>query len=150
MTPEPPASRVISTMLQAMWQAVGINVTFEAVESGVFYDQIDNGDFEISRYGLTDGTDAIGHLKTWITSKQIVPAVNDPAFDEMVAAASLLTDPAEYYAALHAAEDYLCDTNVYVIPLFNYNTPMLVQTNISGIRLIAGYSLDFSQAVKGE
>lgn len=140
----------VATMLQAMWQAAGIQVTFEAVESGVFYDQIDNGNFEICRYGLTSGSDAIQHLNLWTTAKQIVAAVNDPVFDKMIDDATMITDPAEYYAALHAAEDYLCDTNVYVIPLFNYNTPMLVQTNISGIRLIAGYSLDFSQAVKGE
>lgn len=140
----------VATMLQAMWQAVGINVTFESVESGVFYDQIDNGDFEICRYGMTSGADPIGHLKLWITSKQIVPAVDDAEYDAMIEAASLMTDPTEYYTALHAAEDYLCDTNVYVIPLFNYNTPILVQENVEGIRLLGGYSIDFAQATKAE
>ena len=140
----------VATMLQAMWQAVGIEVTFDAVESGVFYDQVDNGDFEICRYGMTAGSDAIQHLNLWITSKQIVPAVDDAEYDSMMEAASLITDPAEYYDALHAAEDYLCDTNVYVIPLFNYNTPILVQSNVEGIRLLAGYDLDFSQATIAE
>lgn len=140
----------VATMLQAMWQAVGINVTFDAVESGVFYDQVDNGDFEICRYGMTSGADPIGHLKLWITSKQIVPAVNDAEYDAMIEAASLITDPAEYYTALHAAEDYLCDNNVYVIPLFNYNTPMLVQEYVDGIRLLGGYSIDFTQATIAE
>lgn len=140
----------VATMLQAMWQAVGIEVTFDAVESGVFYDQVDNGNFEICRYGMSAGSDAIQHLNLWITSKQIVPAVDDAEYDAMIEKASLITDPAEYYTALHAAEDYLCDTNVYVIPLFNYNSPILVQTKVEGIRLLGGYSLDFSQATIAE
>lgn len=140
----------VATMLQAMWQAVGIEVTFDAVESGVFYDQVDNGNFEICRYGMSAGSDAIQHLSLWITSKQIVPAVDDAEYDAMIEKASLITDPAEYYTALHAAEDYLCDTNVYVIPLFNYNSPILVQTKVEGIRLLGGYSLDFSQATIAE
>ena len=135
----------VATMLQAMWQAAGIQVTFDAVESGVFYDQVDNGNFEICRYGLTAGSDAIQHLNLWTTAKQVVAAVDDETFNKMIDDAMLLTDPAEYYTALHAAEDYLCDTNVMVIPLFNYNTPMLVQTNVQGIQLLGGYDLDFSQ-----
>lgn len=140
----------VATMLQAMWQAAGVEVTFDAVESGVFYDQVDNGNFEICRYGLTAGSDAIQHLNLWTTAKQIVPAVDDETFNKMIEEATLITDPAEYYTAVHAAEDYLADTNAYVIPLFNYNTPMLVQTNVEGIRLLGGYDLDFSQVTIAE
>ena len=41
-------------MLQQMWEAVGVEVDFECVESGVYYDQLDQGDFEICRYGYSD------------------------------------------------------------------------------------------------
>ena len=37
----------VATMLQQMWEAVGVEVDFECVESGVYYDQLDQGDFEI-------------------------------------------------------------------------------------------------------
>ena len=42
----------VAAVLQQMWTAIGVEVDFEAVESGVYYDQLDAGDFEIARYGL--------------------------------------------------------------------------------------------------
>ena len=76
----------------------------------------------------------------------MVAAVDDPAYDKMIDDASYITDPAEYYAALHAAEDYLVEENVYVIPLFNYTTPVLVQSNISGYRSLGG-TVNFNQVI---
>ena len=128
----------VATALQAMWAAVGIDATFEAVEAGVFYDQLDAGDFEISRYGYVASDDAKQYLDLWTTSIQVVAAVDDPVFDQMIIDAGKLVDPAEYYAALHAAEDYLVEENVYVIPLFNYTTPVLVQSGITGYRSLGG------------
>ena len=136
----------VATMLQSMWQAVGIEVDFEAVEAGVFYDQLDAGDFEIARYGYVASDDAKQYLDLWTTSIQVVAAVDDPAYDKMIDDASYITDPAEYYAALHAAEDYLVEENVYVIPLFNYTTPVLVQSNISGYRSLGG-TVNFNQVI---
>ena len=132
-----------------MWQAIGVDVEFEAVEAGVFYDQLDQGDFEIARYGYVASDDAKQYLDLWTTSIQVVAAVDDPAYDKMIDDASYLTDPAEYYAALHAAEDYLCEENVYVIPLFNYTTPVLVQENVTGYRSLGG-TVNFEQVVIGE
>lgn len=122
----------VATILQSMWQAIGVNVELVAVESGVFYDQLDQGDFEMSRYGYVASDDAMQYLVLWTTAIQVVPAVDDPAYDQMVDEAGHIADPAEYYTALHAAEDYLCEENVYVIPLFNFTTPILVQSNVSG------------------
>ena len=36
------------------------------------------------------------------------------------------------YFGEKAAEDYLVEENVYVIPLFNFNDPALVQTYVEG------------------
>ena len=128
----------VATMLQAFWSAVGIDVEFAAVESGVFYDQLDAGDFEIARYGYVASDDAKQYLDLWTTSIQVVAAVDDEKYDKMIEDAGYLTDMTEYYTALHAAEDYLVEENVYVIPLFNYTTPVLVQSNISGYRSLGG------------
>lgn len=136
----------VATMLQAFWQAVGVNVTFEAVESGVFYDQLDQGDFEISRYGYTATDDAKQFLDLWTRSIQVVAAVDDEAYDNMLTEAAKLTDPAEYYAELHKIEDYFCDENVYVIPLFNYADPALIKDGVSGYRML-GDTPNFSQVV---
>jgi len=139
----------VATMLQAMWSAVGIEATFDAVESGVFYDQVDNGQFEICRYGYVASADAMQYLVLWTTDIQIVAAVDDPTFDQMVADAQALVDPTEYYTALHTLEDYLCEENVYVIPMFNYTTPVLVQEGVTGYRSLGG-AANFSQVVIGE
>ena len=134
----------VATMLQSMWKAVGVEVSFEAVEAGVFYDQLDQGDFEISRYGYVASDDAMQYLVLWTTGIQVVAAVDDPEYDAAVAAASELTDMTEYYTALHALDDYMYPENVYAIPLFNYTTPVLVQEGINGYRSLGG-TINFSQ-----
>ncbi|MBQ8094665.1 MAG: peptide ABC transporter substrate-binding protein [Clostridia bacterium] len=136
----------VATMLQAMWQSIGLDVTFEAVESGVFYDQLDAGDFEISRYGYVASDDAKQYLDLWTTKMQVVAAVDDPVYDKMIEDASWLTNMKDYYTALHAAEDYLCKDNVYVIPLFNYTTPVLVKSGVTGYRSLGG-TVNFNKVV---
>jgi len=136
----------VATMLQSMWQAAGFDVAFDAVESGVYYDQVDNGDFESGRYGYVTSVDAMLYLELWTTGMQVVPAVDDPVLDQMVTDARAIGNPAAYYAALHAIEDYLCEENVYVIPLFEFTTPVLVQSNVSGYRSLGG-AADFGACV---
>ena len=139
----------VATMLQAMWQAIGVEATFDAVESGVFYDQVDQGDFEICRYGYVASDDAMQYLVLWTTAIQVVAAVDDPEFDKMVDEAQKITDTTEYYTELHKLEDYLCEENVYVIPLFNYTTPVLVQSGVTGYRSMGG-TANFAQVVIAE
>ena len=134
----------VATMLQSMWAAVGIDVDFEAVEAGVFYDQLDQGDFEISRYGYVASDDAMQYLVLWTTGIQVVAAVDDPAYDQAVVDASQLTDMTEYYNALHALDDYMYPENVYAIPLFNYTSPVLIRDGVHGYRSLGG-TVDFRQ-----
>ena len=129
----------VATMLQQMWKAVGIDVEFQSVESAVFYDQLDQGDFEIARYGYGAGDSAIQYLDLWTTGMQVVPAIDVPEFDQMVADARQLVDPVAFNNALHAAEDYLVEENVYLIPLFNFDTPVLVHSYIKGSTITGIY-----------
>ena len=139
----------VATMLQQMWKAVGIDVEFQSVESAAFYDQLDQGDFEIARYGYGAGDSAIQYLDLWTTSMQVVPAIDVPEFDQMIADAHEIVDPVEFNNALHAAEDYLVEENVYLIPLFNFDTPVLVHANITG-STIAGIYPYFAYTTKTE
>ena len=129
----------VATMLQQMWKAVGVAVELQSVESAVFYDQLDQGDFEIARYGYGAVDNAIQYLNLWSTSMQVVPAVNVPEFDQMLADARKIADPVEFNNAMHAAEDYLVEENVYVIPLFNFNTPALAQSYVDGYMMTGIY-----------
>ena len=129
----------VATMLQQMWKAVGVDVECRGVESAAFYDQLDQGDFEIARYGYGAVDNAIQYLELWTIGRQVVPAVEVPEFDQMLADARELADPVEFNNALHAAEDYLVEENVYVIPLFNFNTPALVQPYVHGCTMAGIY-----------
>ena len=122
----------VASVLQMMWKDVGIDVQCQSVSTSAFYDQIDQGDFEIARYGYGAVDNAIQYLELWTESMQITPAVMSPEFDRMLADARTISDPVKFDKALHAAEDFLVEENVYVIPLFNFNTPALVQSYVTG------------------
>lgn len=125
----------VATMLQSFWAAVGVDVSFDSVESSVYYDQVDQGDFELCRYADSVSSHFSRLLTLWTTGGQVVPAVSDPVYDEMAENAIQLADPTEYLQALHEMEDYLVEENVYLIPLFEYLTPYLVADGIQGITL---------------
>ncbi|MCH5188376.1 MAG: peptide ABC transporter substrate-binding protein [Oscillospiraceae bacterium] len=133
----------VAVKLQQLWKAVGIDVDLQSAESSAFYGQLDQGDFEVAYYGFGFTDSAIQYLNMWTSSTSIAmgitPAVEDPVFDKMVADAYNTVDPAEFNKALHAAEDYLADENVYVIPLFNFNTPALVQDYVKGYTMAGAY-----------
>ena len=120
----------VAQILEAMWKTIGIDCELEVVESGVFYNQIDNGDFDLSRYGYTASDDPSQFLTLWTIGQQVVPAVEDPAYDQMIQEAAAIVDHTEYMNALHAAEEYLNEEKAYIIPLFSYNTPILKSEKI--------------------
>ena len=142
----------VAVKLQQMWKAVGIDVDLQSAESSAFYGQLDQGDFQVAYYSFAFTDSAIQYLNMWVSSTSIAmgitPAVEDPVFDRMVADAYNTVDPAEFNAALHAAEDYLVEENVYVIPLFNFNTPSLVQDYVEGYTMSGAYPYFAYTAVK--
>lgn len=133
----------VAVKLQQLWKAVGIDVELQSAESSAFYGQLDQGDFEVAYYSFAFTDSAIQYLNMWTSSTSIAmgitPAIEDPVFDRMVADAYNTVDPAAFNAALHAAEDYLVDENVYVIPLFNFNTPALVKDYVKGCTMEGAY-----------
>lgn len=128
----------VAQLIEQEWKKIGVEVDLQVVESGVFYDQLDNGDFETARYGYVGATDPSAYLDLWTTSMQVVPAVSDPTFDKMVEDASYIVDRTEYMEALHEAEHYLVEENAYVIPLFDYSSAGLVKENVKNIHCAPG------------
>lgn len=129
----------VAIILQQMWKAAGIDVELQSVESGAFYDQIGQGDFEIARYSYGAGDSAVQYLELWTSTMQVKPAIDVPEFDQMIADARTIADPVEFNNAMHTAEDYLVEENVYLIPLFNFDTPVLVHSYISGSTITGIY-----------
>jgi len=121
----------VATMLEQQWSAIGVKVEFECVESGVFYDQLDAGDFEIARYGYNSSV-AMQQLQIWTTDNQIEAAVDDAKYNEMYNETLNIVDREEYYEGVHALEDYLINEQVYLIPMFGQNNAALKNPNFEG------------------
>lgn len=128
----------IAQLLEQEWKKIGVEVELQVVESGVFYDQLDNGDFETARYGYVSASDPSAYLDVWTKSMQIVPAVADDTYDQMVDDASYIVDHDAYMDALHDAEHYLVEENVYIIPLFDYGSAGLVKEAVTNIHCAPG------------
>lgn len=128
----------VAQMLEQMWKAVGVNVELEVVESGVFYDQIDQGDFEMARYALMCTNDPSEFLNQWTQAMQPVAAVADDTYDQMMTDVTKIVDRTEYMNKLHEIETYLVEEQVYVIPLFDFNEPTLKKENLKGVYMTPG------------
>ena len=128
----------VAQMLEQMWKAVGINVELDVVESGVFYDQIDQGDFEMARYALMCTNDPAEFLNQWTQAMQPVAAVADDTYDQMMTDVTKIVDRTEYMNKLHEIETYLVEEQVYVIPLFDFNEPALKKENLKGVYMTPG------------
>lgn len=128
----------VAQMLEQMWKAVDVNVELEVVESGVFYDQIDQGDFEMARYALMCTNDPSEFLNQWTQAMQPVAAVADDTYDQMMTDVTKIVDRTEYMNKLHEIETYLVEEQVYVIPLFDFNEPALKKENLKGVYMTPG------------
>ena len=138
----------VATMLQSMWQELGcVEVDFDAVESGVYYDQLDQGDFQIGRYGLQASASPMNFLKNWTSANLVYDSVEDPTYDKMIDDAKYIVDPTEFAEALHDAEDYLIQEQFKEFPLFQFSSPALVNSGLSGYEL-HGTMPYFSQCTK--
>ncbi|MBE6122990.1 MAG: peptide ABC transporter substrate-binding protein [Erysipelotrichaceae bacterium] len=115
----------VATCLQQMWSAVGVETTFKAVESGVYYEGWYNGEYEIARYGVAL-THPVLALNTFTTEYQRVATVADEDYDNLVKAIAAEPDPDTAIQMAHEAEDLLVDERVHLIPMFQFTLPMLV------------------------
>ncbi len=124
----------LATILQEQWASVGVEVEFSALESGVYWDQFDQGLFELCRYGLSVSHPITG-LDVWTTGMQIVPAVSDEKFDQLMLDAKWAGDVDEALNICHEAEEYLVDEMAYIVPLYQPKNSILVQKSLSGYEL---------------
>ena len=127
----------VATMLQQMWGAVGVDCTFDAVESGVYYTQLDEGDIEIGRYGLSVSDSPISFLDWLSGDKQVTSLAGDEKFDEMLREARAIVDEKEFLQKIHEIEDYFVQEQFYVFPMWQStnSTVALVQSNLKGYEL---------------
>ena len=127
----------VATMLQQYWTAVGVDCTFDAVESGVYYGQLDEGDIQIGRYGLSVSDSPISFLDWLSGDKQVTSLAGDEKFDEMLREARNIVDEKEFLQRIHEIEDYFVQEQFLVFPMWQStnSTVALVQSNLKGYEL---------------
>ena len=138
----------VATAIMASWAEVGIQAEPVAVEPGVFYDQLDAGDYEISRYGYSVNTSPIKFLALWTRGMQITAAVDDAAYDDMVTEVKARLTEEEFTKGCHELEDYLVEENVYLIPMFTYADPSLINPGLAGVEY-SGNEIYLAHSSKG-
>ncbi len=128
----------VATCLEQMWSAIGVKVTFRAVEAGVYYDGWYAGDYEIARYGVAL-THPITAMNSWTTGYQQVATVADPVYDQMMADIQATVDAKEALRKTHEIEDYLIDQEAHLIPMFQFTMPMLKNPELDGCEMHVSY-----------
>lgn len=124
----------IAQYLQSQWKKLGAEVTLTSVEQGVYYAQLDQGQYDMGRYGLSATVlDPNTYLEMWVAKNQVTEQLSDPKYDEMIENANKEPDPTKRLEMLHDAEDYLINDQAYLIPLITNSNVMLKKQNIKGV-----------------
>lgn len=132
----------IAEAFQADMATVGIDVTIEQQEWNVFLNTRKNGDFDIAREGwLMDYNDPVNMLEMWTTDsgnndcqfgRDKSKALDWDKYDNMIKEIRTESDFAKRAELMHEAEDYLMATEC-VVPIYYYNDPYMVKSNVTGI-----------------
>ena len=125
----------VATMLQQYWEAVGVDTTFDAVEAGVYYGQLDDGNIQIGRYGLQVSDSPISFLDWLSGDKQVTSLAGDEKFDQMLRDVRYVVDEKEFLQRVHEIEDYFCQEQFLMYPMWQNASPALVQSNLKGYEL---------------
>lgn len=127
--------KLMAQILGEMWKtALGVEYTITTYESSTYWDELANGNFSVGRNGYTcDYLDPSANLLIWVTgSNASENGWDDPVYDEMIASASLITDPAAREKALADAEAYIC-AQMPGMPMYTMTDDYLVKPNLKGI-----------------
>lgn len=123
----------VSQSMQASLKDIYVNVTLNKTEKEAFFDQRDKGQFEMARHAMTaDFIDPMAYFSMYVGFNLAGNTVDDATYESMIADANVL-EGADRMNALHDAEAYLVNEQNYVIPLFGYTEPYLLNSEVTGI-----------------
>ncbi|MDR7316803.1 peptide ABC transporter substrate-binding protein [Brevibacillus nitrificans] len=125
----------IAQALQSMWkQNLGVNVNIETFESKVYWDEIENGSFNIASDGWT------GDYPDPMTNLDIFESVNasddirwsNPEYDRLLDENRKISDQAKRMENYAKAEKILAD-EMPLMPLRFYEDQFLAKPNVKGV-----------------
>ncbi len=139
----------IAQVLQAMWKEnLGVRIELNNVEWGEFLKRMDNHDFTISRSSwIGDYLDPMTFLEIFETGhgKNAVGYSNE-RYDELLGMIRAETNPDKRLEYIIEAEQLLIEKDCVIAPIFEYNTPILIRSNIKGAYRTPLAGLDVSRA----
>lgn len=129
----------IAQALQQQWkQNLGIDVEIEAIEGKIFRERVSTKQYAIATVAWFGDYPDVSTFtdKYRATSLQNDSAWETPAYDALLNAAALETDPPKRFAILAKAEAML-NTEFPIIPLYHYVNTGLISDRVSGLTVNA-------------
>jgi len=139
----------IAQVLQTYWKTnLGAEIDLGQMEWGVLLGRIRSHDFQICRSSwIGDYLDPMTFLEIFETghAKNGVGYAN-PEYDGLLAKIRTETDPDKRLGYIIEAERLIVETDCIIAPLYEYNTPTMLRTNIKGVIQMPTAGTDFSRA----
>lgn len=122
----------IAEAVQQMWNKnLGITCTLKGEEWGVYMDDRQNLNYNVSRAGwIGDYMDPNTFLDMWVTgSGNNDTGWSNKTYDALIAKAKITVNATERMATLHEAEKILM-TDFPILPIYYYTNPLLLSKKI--------------------
>ncbi|MEF9839487.1 MAG: peptide ABC transporter substrate-binding protein [Lachnospiraceae bacterium] len=130
---------------------LGIEMKLQAQELQVNYTQRRSGDFDLCRMNWTaDFADPYTYLSMLLSNSTYnCSGVKDEAYDTVMKASDLESDPVKRGELLHQAEQQAVGQEAYIIPLFGMKNCNLIRPEIKNVTQIeASGALEYRYAKK--
>ncbi len=126
--------RRIAVAIAAMWQPLGVEVTLNNSEAATHYANVNEGNFELARYGMVatidDPYDFLNAFSNGGTAARSTGYEN-AEYDALVARSDAILDAEERAVVLTDAQQLLLD-DYALLPLYDYVNLALVSPSVSG------------------
>ena len=128
--------KLIAQAMQAMWkQNLGLNFTITTYESGSYWDEFYDGNFDVAFDGWTGDYDDPNTMLECFTQKACATQIRwsgekAEEYDQIIADCATMTDQTERYAKFVEAEKILMDESP-ILPLYYRKSQLLVGTNVA-------------------
>ena len=134
-TSENTVRKAYCQILKNQWkQALNVDVEIQGVEGKIFTQRVSQKDFQIATVAwFGDYPDVSTFTDKYLsTSLQNDSSYENPAYDQLLAAAAAEPDAAKRLEGLRQAE-HLLNTEVPIIPLYHYVNVSLIGPRVSGL-----------------
>ncbi|WP_223070297.1 peptide ABC transporter substrate-binding protein [Paenibacillus caui] len=139
----------IALAIVDMWKKnLGVDVTIQNQEWGVFIKNRQNGDYQVARAGwVPDYNDPMTFIDMWTkNSGNNDIKLDNPEYDKLVADAYTNSDSKARMEAFYKAEKILIQDEAGVMPIYYYTQASLTKDYLKGVTIDYSGAVDYSRA----